>query len=344
MMSFPQVSEICASNFSLFNAQKAQKSPKNLLFFISVKYKINMMSIFLPLIIVVFFIKLIIVIYVRLQLKASEAKRIMMRTGIGLDSEFDQIFENTMPIRWLSKRGRVFIEKDRFVDSKGDEVDIKPERSDEAIVLVHGLTGNPGVSKPVRDIFEYLKKTTFKDIYLPLVKYHGKNFFPFGYNVFEAKNKLLSDLNCILDFGYSKIYLFASSHAALQIIDMSIKDKLDKRLKLIFINPQIYTKKFSWLSVIYIVLAFFGFKSILKVIFFEKFTNWLLKRNSIKNDFGYIFAKDDFMVDSNYAIQVFLKQKQLRAGFNLSDYGHYIIPDNKFFRYVQLMINTMNQF
>ena len=302
------------------------------------------MLIILTLIISICVIRFITMIFVRLKLKSSAEKRVMIRTGIGLNSEFDQIFENSKPVRWLSKRGEVFIEKDKFIDSKGDELDIKDERSNEAIVLVHGLTGSPKISKTVRDIFEYFKKTISKDIYLPLMKYHGKGFFPFGYNISKAKNKLLDDLNSILDFGYSKVYVFAASHSALQIINMSIEGKLDTRLKLIFMSPQIYTRIFSWLSVIYAITALFGFKSILKIISFEKFTNFLLKRSSIKNDFGYIFIKGDFMVNCDYAIKVFLEQKRLRAGFYLSDYDHYVIPDNKFFRYVQLIINSMKQF
>ena len=310
--------------------------------FINLKLKIHI--IILTLIISICVIRFITMIFVRLKLKSSAEKRVMIRTGIGLNSEFDQIFENSKPVRWLSKRGEVFIEKDKFIDSKGDELDIKDERSNEAIVLVHGLMGNPKISKTVRDTFEHFKKTISKDIYLPLMKYHGKGFLPFEYDTSKAKNELLNDLNSILDFGYSKVYVFAASHSALQIINMSIEGKLDTRLKLIFMSPQIYTRIFSWLSVMYAITAFFGFKSILKIISFEKFTNFLLKRSSIKNDFGYIFIRGDFMVNCDYAIKVFLEQKRLRAGFYLSDYNHYIVPDNKFFRYVQLMIDLMKQF
>ena len=310
--------------------------------FINLKLKIHI--IILTLIISICVIRFITMIFVRLKLKSSAEKRVMIRTGIGLNSEFDQIFENSKPVRWLSKRGEVFIEKDKFIDSKGDELDIKDERSNEAIVLVHGLMGSPKISKTVRDTFEHFKKTISKDIYLPLMKYHGKGFLPFEYDTSKAKNELLDDLNSILDFGYSKVYVFAASHSALQIINMSIEGKLDTRLKLIFMSPQIYTRIFSLLGVIYSIAAFFGFKSILKIISFEKFTNFLLKRSSIKNDFGYIFIKGDFMVNCDYAIKVFLEQKRLRAGFYLSDYNHYIVPDNKFFRYVQLMIDLMKQF
>lgn len=291
-----------------------------------------------------FIVKFILKVWIYLILYLSSKRRVFIKTGIAVNSELDLIFENAKPVRWLKKKGEVEISDNNFIDLQGNIVSIEHEKSEEAIVLIHGLTGNPGISKTVRDTFEYLKKDALKDIYMPLVKYHGKGFFPFNYNPTEARKKLLKDLNDIVSFGYSKIYVFASSHAALQIINLSISGKLDPKLKLIFMSPQICNKIMSRLAIVYSFFALFSFRSIIKIMFLEKITNWMLKIDSIKNDFAYILVKNDFMVDSEKAKNIFLEQKRLRMGFYLSEYGHYIIPDSKFYDYIEFMIDKMKQF
>lgn len=149
-------------------------------------------------------------------------------------------------------------------------------------------------SKTVSDTFEYFKKTISKDIYLPLIKYHGKGFFPFGYNISKAKNKLLNDLNSILNFGYSKVYVFAASHSALQIINMSIEGKLDTRLKLIFISPQVYTKIFFFSKRYICCYSFFWLQVNSENNFVRKIYKFSSKKKFYKKWFWLYFYKRRF--------------------------------------------------
>ena len=288
-------------------------------------------------------LRIIVKFLVEMNLRNSKADMVTTRVGIGVDSEIDTVFPNALPIRWLVKRGMLEIDGDRILDSNGIDVKIEQDRSDEAVVLIHGITGGPRISLTVNNTFSHLKKVAHRDIYLPLVKYHGKGSFPFGYDPAKAREKLLKDLNSIIDFGYSKVYIFASSHSALQIMNMSINGDLNDKFKIIFMCPQIYTKFFSLLTLMYGFFAIYGVTSIIKGIIFEKMTNWLLHIDTIKNDFGYILIRNDYIVNSDYAEKIFMLQDNLRIGFYLSNYNHYIIPDRKFYNCIDILIHKMSR-
>ena len=153
------------------------------------------------------------------------------------------IFNRTLHLKLLPTGLDLLSEKEMIVEREGPVRCLvnKDEISDEAIVLVHGLFEVPN---RFNIIFDYLhNKYENKDIYMPLLKYHGRHIREIlKINCYEIANCLNNDLNYLVSLGYKKIYCVGHSLGGATLSYLSLKNLLDPRIKIILYNPSVYIK------------------------------------------------------------------------------------------------------
>ena len=268
---------------------------------------------------------------------SNSYKKLFTQTGLSYDSKKEIINENAEPIRWLASKGMISASDFGFLDLNGNLVDLKKEKSDSAIVYVHGFRGAPRNTPFSAKMFEFLK-TRGCDIYAPLLLFHETNLKPFKYNPYLVFEKLKKDFEFLLSLGYKHLHFVVFSHGGLQTIKASIEGILDERCTLILLCPQLMSRKKMTIVKRGLFLAAHVFTRD-----FFKFEDEVLKKLSnscIRNDFAYILAKGDVYV--SYEVEPLLRaQKRCIKGIILEDAGHFVTRDPNFFGILDDYLETV---
>lgn len=105
----------------------------------------------------------------------------------------------------------------------------------EAIVIIHGMGKSPA---NFRNLAKHFEKQNKFDIYLPLLKFHGRDLKAISDTYYEHMiDHLHLDLQYILNKGYDKIYCIGHSLGGSLLVNLSLANNLHPNFHLILYAP-----------------------------------------------------------------------------------------------------------
>lgn len=165
-----------------------------------------------------------------------------MPIGLNPSSTRQMIGERSEQIRW-SKALHSMLTVDSnnsLVDSNGNTVDLHNIRTNEAVLVIHGITNTPIQMKSIIDHF--INKNQY-DVYGSLLLYHGRTVKELTQVNKEAMlNQIKLDIEYLLDLGYEKVYCIGHSFAGASLVDLSLQNAFganSSKVKLILYAPAV---------------------------------------------------------------------------------------------------------